>query len=581
LRSPFLVTSILALAIATAAAAIGQTQTRPFTPVTQDMLVNPSPDDWLMYSRTYDAQRFSPLKQINRQNVGRLQKVWSNELPAGTHQSIPIVHQGVIYFVTPGGTVQALDGANGKLVWEYKREFSNPALASNTKTKTIAMYEDLVFYTAADGYVVALDAQSGKVRWETLAGTAAHTSGPIVVEGKVLTGRACSRTRDSCFIAAHDARTGKEVWKFYTIPAPGEPGSETWGPGGPAPNMMASVWGLPGGYDPARRLVYWGISNPMPNTRMERHNGDPEAIPRTAPADLYSNSTVALDPATGKLSWYYQHLPGDDWDQDYTHERVLLRTAFNPDSKFVKWINPDVPRGQQRDVAVMVGEGGGIWTLDRTTGQFLWATPFPYDIPEFVISSIDPKTGRTTLNWNLVHKKPGEKQTICFFNTKSYWPMAYHPGNNSLYVPYADNCIELTAPGAGQRGGGRNPVMRPGSDPAKFAGIAKVNMATGELRRIYEAAAPGNGAMLATAGDVVFWGDLDRKLRAFDADTGKILWETTLSGAIQNSTITYGANGKQYLAVMTGGLGLVQSNLSREAGIQPATHNEIYVFGLP
>jgi alcohol dehydrogenase (cytochrome c) len=566
---------ILIITLATAAAA----QVDNFTAVTSQMLVNPDPEDWLMYSRTYDAQRFSPLKQINRRNAGRLEMVWSKELDRGTHQSIPVVHDGVIYFVGPGGIVYALDGVNGKAIWEYKREFANAALATNTKTKTIAIYQDFIFYTAADGHVVALDAKTGKIRWEALAGAAQHTSGPIVVEGKVLTGRACSGTRESCFIAAHDALTGKELWKFYTIPAPGEPGSETWGPAGPAPNMMASVWGLPGGYDPARKLVYWGISNPMPNTRMERHNGDPDAIPRRAPADLYSNSTVALDPATGKLAWYYQHLPGDDWDEDYTHERVLLRTSFNPDPRFVKWINPDVTRGEQRDVAVMVGEGGGIWTLDRGTGQFLWASPFPYDIPEFVISDIDVKTGQTLLNWNLVHKKPGEKQMICFFNTKSYWPMAYSPNNNSLYVPYADNCIELIAPGPGVRGG-RNPIMRPGSDPTKFAGIAKVNMSTGEVRRIYESAAPGNGALLATAGDLIFWGDLDRKFRAFDADTGKTVWQTTLGGAIQNSTITYAVNGKQYLAVMTGGLGLVQSNLSRQAGIEPATHNQIYVFAL-
>jgi alcohol dehydrogenase (cytochrome c) len=284
-------TKTFAVLISIAAAAlVAQKAPGAFKPVTDQTLRNPDPGDWLMYSRTYDAQRFSPLAEINRQNVRRLEKVWSGALPdAGTHESIPIVHDGVMYLVVPGGAVQALDAANGARIWEYKREFANAALATNTKTKTIAIYEDLVFYTAADGYVVALDAGTGKVRWETLAGTAAHTSGPIVVDGKVLTGRACNRTRESCFIAAHDARTGKELWKFFTIPAPGEPGSETWGPSGPAPNMMASVWGLPGSYDPVRKLVYWGISNPMPNTRLERHNGNPDAVSRTAPADLYSN----------------------------------------------------------------------------------------------------------------------------------------------------------------------------------------------------------------------------------------------------------------------------------------------------
>jgi alcohol dehydrogenase (cytochrome c) len=178
---------------------------------------------------------------------------------------------------------------------------------------------------------------------------------------------------------------------------------------------------------------------------MKRHGGNPDAISRSAPADLYSNSTVALNPETGKLAWFYQHLPGDDWDSDYAHERTLLRTAISPDPAAVKWISPRIQRGQQRDIAVTVGEPGGIFALDRGSGEFLWATPFPYDVPEFIISKVDVETGKSFINWEQVFKKDGEKHLICYANTRSCWPTAYHPGKNLLYVPYHDACIEMTS----------------------------------------------------------------------------------------------------------------------------------------
>jgi alcohol dehydrogenase (cytochrome c) len=570
-----------AMLIATAmTAAIFLAQTAAFVPVTDEVLRNPSPNDWLMFSRTYDAQRFSPLSQINKQNVGQLRLVWKKDMgTGGSQESIPLIYRGVMYAFFPPATIQALDASNGNLLWEYKRQ-------GNSKTKGLAIYEDMIYFTTPDGSIVALDARNGMVRWETKVGEAAGTSGPIVADGKVITGRACARTRVSCFIAGHDAKTGKELWKFYTVPGKGELGWESWGPEGPADNMMASTWGMMGSYDPVRKLVIWGVANPMPNTRMARHNGKADAVSRTSPSDLYSNSTVALDPATGKLAWYFQHLPGDDWDQDYTNERILIRTAVSPDAKFVKWINPDVPRGQQRNLSVNVGEGGGLFAIDRDSGQFVWATPFPYDNPQFLISNIDGKTGKSAINWDVVLKEPGEQHVICAYNTKSYWPMSYHPAKNSMYIPYVDNCLDMTAaapaldgkPATPER---RSATRRPGSDPAKFGGLAKVNMSTGEIQRIYEGPAPGIAATLATAGDVVFWGALDRKFRAFDADSGKILWETPMDSPVSNSTITYSVNGKQYVAVFTGNGGLM-AGLVRQAGLEAApVSNGLYVFALP
>ena len=543
------------------------------------MLLNPGPDDWLMFSRTYDAQRFSPLKQITRQNVGQLRLAWERGMGPGQTETIPLVHNGVMYVVNPGAVVQALDARNGDLLWEYKRKV--PAnVASQGRTKNLAIYQDLIFYTAPDSYVVGLDARTGELRWETKTDTRGHTSGPIVVEGKVISGGACAGKRENCYIAAHDALTGKEAWRFYTTPAPGEPGDETWG-GAALDKRMASTWGLPGTYDPVRKLVYWGVANPMPDQRSARHDGNPDAVSRSAPADLYSNSTVALDPATGKLSWYYQHLPADDWDSDYTHERTLLRTRVNPDPKFVKWINPDIPRGQERDIAVTVGEAGGVFALDRGTGQFLWATPFPYDDPNFVISNIDVKTGKTSINWDLVFKQPGEHHVICYWNTRSYWPTAYHPGTNSLYVSYIDNCRDLTLSGPAGRGGW-HVIPRPGSDPNGLTGLAKINLATGEILRFDVGRAPGNGGLLTTAGDLVFHGDMNRRFRAFDANSGKMLWESVLGGNISVSTITYAINGKQYVCVMTGDNLKVPELAAEVPEIKtPRGHNAIYVFALP
>jgi len=581
------------LAVATALlSATGLCAAAPMTdfkPVTEDMLTKPDPADWLMLDRTYDEQRYSPLDQINRGNVAQLTMAWSRGLPQGSQETVPIVHGGVLYTVEPGGGILALNATNGDEYWEYKRAVPKDAeeyigTAEEARTKSIAIYQDLIFYPAPDGYLVALDARTGKVRWETKVQDykqhTEHTAGVIVADGKVITSRTCE-TRAGCFVSAHDALTGKEAWKFYTTPAEGEPGGDSWGKV-PTEKRIASSWGLPGSYDPVRKVVYWGISNPKPYTRLKRH-GSADGTSRMAPADLYSNSTVALDVATGKLNWYFQHLPGDDWDADYNHERVLVRTRVAPDPASVKWINPLVPKGAERDIVFSVGEAGGLWALDRSTGQFLWATPFPEDVPEYNVSSIDVETGRTHINWNSVFQKDGDRHLVCFHNTKSYWSTSYDPRRNALYIPYHDACLDMTADNRNPMGfGPRQGVVRPGSDPKKFLTIAKVNLSTGQVQKIYSQPESGNGSALVTAGDLLFWGDMNRRFRAFDPDNGKILWDAVLGGVIQTSTITYEVNGRQYIAVMTGDGQSGTAGPARISGVTTVRgHNEIYVFALP
>ena len=549
---------------------------KDYKPVTDEMLLNPPPGDWLQYSRTYDAWRYSPLKQINKKNISQLHIAWVKGLPAGTTETIPIVHDGVMYLIAPGADVMAVDATNGDIIWQYHRDFKEPRVAGMERTKAIAIYKDMVYYTAPDGYVVALDATTGKVRWETYKTDTQNTSGAIVVDGKVISGGTCGRGRESCFIEADDADTGKELWRFYNVAGPGDPGYASWG-GADNTNDTASTWGMPGNYDPVRKVIYWGIANPSPYERLARHGGDPDGTSRTAPADLYSNCTIALDPQTGKLIWYYQHLPADDWDTDHTHERTLVTTTYNPDPKAVKWYNTTVPIGSKHDVAAMVGESGIMFVLDRNDGKFLWAEPVPVDAPNLAISNIDEKTGLTTINWDVVMKKPGDHHVICYWNGRSYWPTAYDPETNSLYTSYVDNCLDMTANGGS---GIRHGVLRDGSKMDALGGLAKINLSTGEMLKFGVENAPGTGALLATAGGLIFHGDINRRFSAYDDKTGQQLWQSILGGPISVSTITYEVNGKQYVAVITGD-NLANGVLARQSGVQLTTGaNAIYAFAL-
>jgi alcohol dehydrogenase (cytochrome c) len=568
-----------------------------FKPVTDAVLLDPSPNDWLWFSRTPDAQRFSPLDQINRSNIKQLTLAWSKGLPEGVTETIPTVYDGVMYVTLPGGNVAALDATTGDTIWRYNRKYKDSRAGGSSRSKTLAIYLDMIYFTAPDETIVALDAKTGALRWETATPGRGNTTGAIVADGNVVSSGTCGQgTREQCNITAHDARTGKLAWKFYLTQAPDDPvpgiagKRDTWG-GLPTDKRKASSWGLPGSYDAATHTLYWTVANPTPYTRLERH-GNADAIPSQAPADLYSNSTLALDPATGKLKWYYQHLPGDDWDDDMNEERVLLRTRVSPDPKHVRWISPKIKPGEERDILVGVGEAGGLWALDKTSGEFLWATPFPWDVPNYFLSDIDVNTGATTINRKLVLDKPGAQRLICFFNTRSYWPTAYSPRTNSLYVPYINNCLNMTAgkpPSATDPGQPESRVGEPmpGSKMEEMNGLAKVNMETGQITHWPMGPIPTNSSILATAGDLIFMGDINRRYWAQDADTGQLLWRTVLPAPVSTSNITYSVNGKQYVAVITGNnmahpglntgtMGPVRLNIDNSG-----ESNTIMVFALP
>jgi len=582
LRISSCVTAAILAILCTAASA----QVADFQPVGEATLANPDAADWLMISRTFDQQRFSPLDQINKSNVGQLRMAWARGLPAGTQESTPIVYRGVMYLYVPGAGIEAVDATNGDLIWEYQRDYPRTVNPQAARNKNLGIFGDMIFFAAPDGFLIALDAKTGKLRWESKLDNGGQTAGGMLVaDGKIITNRTCEQNeRDNCFIAANDAATGKLLWKFYVTAAPGEPGGDTWADM-PVEQRAAGPWGLPGSYDPKRKVLYWGVANPNAYTRLLRH-GSADAVPLGAPADLYSNSTLALDVETGKLIWYYQELPGDDWDADHNHERILVHTKLDPDPKSAKWVNPALKSGEEHDVIVTVAEGGGLFVLDQADGRFLYARPFPYDDPNINMNKIDVKTGQTFVNPEKLFHKDGDHIIGCYHNTRGLWSIAYSPRTNAVYVPFQDQCVSMTANAKAKTGWGpRNGVLRPGSDPNKYMNLGKVDLVTGELHVLYSQPQPGAGSALTTAGGLVFWGDENRRLRAFDDETGKVLWESVLGGMITTSTISYAVNGKQYVMVFTGeGQSLSSGPLRLMQKSMPKPvhgHNAIYVFALP
>ena len=383
------------------------------------------------------------------------------------------------------------------------------------------------------------------------------------------------------------------MWTFYLTQGsddPGPTGVDTWY-GVADERRRASAWGLPGSYDAESGLLYWSVANPSPYTRLQRHGG-PDVAPTMAPVDLYSNSTLAINPDNGELVWYYQHLPGDDWDSDMNEERIILRTVVDPDPAQVKWINPALERGVERDIVVNVGEPGGLWALDKHTGEFLWATPFPEDSDTFLLSDIDVNTGATIINRELILDRPGAHRIICYFNTRSYWPGAYSPQTNSLYMPYIKNCLNMTAAAPATDSSPATPesrigIAKPGTPLDELNGLAKVDMSTGEITQWPTGQIPTTSASLATAGKLIFWGDTNRRYRAQDAESGTVLWGTIRGGPISVGNISYAVDGRQYIAVLTGNnlshpgittgtMGPVQLELNNGYG-----NNALYVFALP
>ena len=562
-----------------------------FPPVTDTMLQNPADGDWLMWRRTLDSWGYSPLNQINQDNVDQLRLVWTRDLATGTGEITPLAYDGILYVPQANDVIQAINAVTGDLVWEYSRPIPEDLyqmVGGNARNnRNIAIYEDKIINTSDDNHIFALNARNGELVWETMIldyqiNSATHSSGPIIADGLAISGRSCRPWGgpDACVVVAHNASTGEEIWRRRLIPAPGEPGDETWGDVPFQDRHHVGSWMVPS-YDPELKLIIMGTSVTSPAPKF--YLGGPDN------KHLYHNSTLALEVETGEIRWYYQHL-NDHWDLDHPFERLLVETRVAPDPDTVTWINPNFRSGETRKVITGIpGKTGVVYTLDRETGEFLWATP---TIEQNVITNIDGATGTVTENQEIIFREAEQIVFVCptWTGGKDWEAGAYSPLTNTMYYPLRNTCATMLATGnfdsevaqaltEGGQGGleiyqlaARHQVT-PGT--TNLGTVRAISAETGRTEWLFEPRA-GTMSLVATGGGLVFGGDANGRFPAFDHRSGEILWEINIGSSVSGYPITFEVDGTQYIAVNTGG---GQVNLTPE--LRPSRGTNLYVFALP
>jgi PQQ-dependent dehydrogenase (methanol/ethanol family) len=548
-------------------------------PVTNRELLEPNPADWLMWRRTLNSWGYSPLKQIDKSNAGRLQLVWTRGMGPGIQEGTPLVRDGVMYLPNPSDYIQALDAATGDLRWEYKRKLPEDLgkfLPVPSINRNLAIYGNQIIDTSADDFLFALDTVTGKLLWETRIvdyreTPAQETSGPIIANGKIFSTRGCEYkfSPDGCIITAHDAKTGKELWRRRTIPKPGEPGDETWGGIPDEKRRHVGAWMVPS-YDAELNLLYVGTSVTSPAPKFLLAGNDKQY--------LYHNSTLAIDADTGRIVWYYQHVV-DHWDFDHPFERLLVDTAVAPDAGEVTWINPRLRPGERRKVLTGIpGKTGIVYTLDRRTGEFLWARP---TVRQNVVANIDGATGKVTVNPDTTFTAAGQTRFICptASGGKDFQAGAYSPDTNAMYYGLQNTCGQQTAIDNGSMYSfNARAEIAPGTQ--NIGSLYAISAETGKTLWRYDQRA-AMMSVVATGGGLLFAGDTNGRFRAFDQDSGKILWETSLGAPVTGYPITYSVRGKQYVAVSVGN-SLASSSLNRLAEeLRPGNASNVFVFALP
>ena len=529
-------------------------------PVSEQMLLSPPDGEWLSYSRTRDAQGYSPLKQINKANVGQLRTVWSVALPQGPNEATPLMHDGVLFVLSYGDIVQALDARSGNLLWQY--HYRLPKDVQPGFKKSIAILGNLLFMPTSDAHMVALDVKTGNVVWNTGVGSKGDgiLAGPIIAKGKVIFGTKGAKP----FIVALDAVTGKEAWRFSTIAKTGEPGGDSWNGVPDDKRSGGTIW-APASYAADANLVFFGPA-PTYDTGPLR-----DRLPGKNNDALYTNETLALNPDTGKLVWHFAHLPNDQWDMDWAFERVIVTLG----------------KGASARRAVITSGKEGLHDLvDLKTGDYIKSIDIGL---QNIITAVDPKTGAKTTDKNLV-PGDGKVKMVCptASGGKNWTPSGYNPSTHLMFVPFAETCMDMVPVPAGERGlltTGVRMAIRPRPDSDGLYGrLQAINLETGKTAWVSRERTPIVTGTLATAGGLVFAGSVDRSFSAYDDATGKRLWSTRLQDVPNSTPISYEINGKQYIAIVVGGGGLHATdyfNLLPEIKNPTNRSAAIWVFEVP
>ena len=518
--------------------------------------------DWPSYGGTYSAWRYSALNQINRGNVQKLAPAWvfqTGDYENGL-QATPIALDGVLYLSTSNAWAFALDGATGRVIWEYRFPLSKAVPFYGKQNRGVAVGRGRVFMGTADNHVVALDQRTGAEVWRVNIEDSRQcgcnvTGAPLVVKDLVIVGVTGGDSAHRGYLNAFDVATGRLRWRFYTIPAPGEKGHETW-PGESWKYGGGGTW-MTGSFDPELNLLYWGVGNAAADLNAASRRGD----------NLYTGSVTALDPDTGKLKWHYQTIPQDVWDFDACYEMLLV----------------DLPiRGRTRKALVHVGKSGFTWVLDRATGEFLAAWPFVKHYNWTTGIAADGKIqGRN-------EPEKGKTKTFCpsAIGGKSWNQSAWSPRTGLLYVPVLEICNDLIVreeePQEGRGYTGGNWVMKapPGAKQESY--LAAFDPVTGKRQWAVPATTWFMASVLATAGDLVFTGDPEGNFFALDAATGARLWNFATGAGNRGSAITYAIRGKQYIATPSGWGSLIgQAHSALWPGGPPRPGSALIVFAVP
>jgi alcohol dehydrogenase (cytochrome c) len=537
------------------------------TPVTDAMLDDPPPADWLTWRRTYDDHGFSPLKQINRKNVSDLRVAWAWSLPPGQNEATPLEHDGVLFVDSYGDRVQALNAVTGDLLWQYSRQL--PSDNRTSVKRNLSIYEDKLLVPTSDCHLVALELKTGKVIWDTQIADYSKgfqtTGGPLVAKGKVMQGIA-GQSAGGNVIVALDVKTGNEAWRFYTIARPDEPGGNSWNGLPLEKRNGASVW-TAGSYDPQLNLAYFGVGQTY-DTGPLLHPVDQPGITNDG---LYTDSTLAFNPDTGKLVWHFQHVHNDQWDLDWAFEQQLINLPVD---------------GANQKLVVTSGKMAIYEGMDAATGKYIFSKDLGI---QNVVTAIDPNTGEKTINPEVV-VGDGKPHMICPHpgGGRSWIATSYDADSKILYVPMVESCMDLIPAPAGERGNLTSGVnwfirARPDSD-GKFGRLEAFNLLTKKVLWIDRQRAPQSTGVLATAGGVLFAGSLDRFLKAYDDATGELLWEVRMNDVPSSCPITYSVDGRQYLAVVVGNGGAQTVTfpvLVPEIQNPPDHGAAVWVFELP